>query len=211
MSLAIALLSAAAVEAAAGAEVRQLALEALRTCRCQTTPPESLAVAATREDWAVLSLPSLPPWVAYGVAFVAAAAILAFIVRDWRDKRRRDVPAGLESLGTGAPAPPQDRALRARALALAAEGAYAEAIHALLLCALDTIAGRARSPWAPALTSREILACARLPPPANHDLEHMVLAVERYHFGGRTASRSDFDACRERLERLSAVPAGGSP
>jgi uncharacterized protein DUF4129 len=85
----------------------------------------------------------------------------------------------------------------ASAQALAAEGRWAEAIHALLLETLEALSGTAR--LAPSLTSREILEAVALPARAREPLRGLVLAVEVSRFGGVPAAERDYRACLDRF------------
>jgi hypothetical protein len=85
----------------------------------------------------------------------------------------------------------------ASAEALAAEGRFAEAIHALLLETLEALSRAAR--LAPSLTSREIVARAALPEPARDALGGLVVAVEVSRFGGAPAGQDEYRACLSRF------------
>lgn len=88
---------------------------------------------------------------------------------------------------------------------LAGEGAFADAIHALLLRAFARLQSSLSLRLPPARTSREILG--QLPDgfDAREDLRLMVRAVEASHFGGRPVTRGDFAACRQAHDRLLAA------
>lgn len=85
----------------------------------------------------------------------------------------------------------------ASAEALAAEGRWAEAIHALLLETLEALSRAAR--LAPSLTSREIVARVSLPARARDALAGLVVAVEVSRFGGAPAAEADYRACLSRF------------
>ena len=79
---------------------------------------------------------------------------------------------------------------------LAADGCYAEAVHALLLGALATSrSGEAR--WPAAATAREIARHSR-----SDDLRQLVAAAELAHFRGQPASVADFRRCRTCAVRI---------
>jgi hypothetical protein len=86
--------------------------------------------------------------------------------------------------------------------ALAAQGRFAEAIHALLLRALRGLA-RALGGFARGLTSREILPRAPAGAP-RAALEELVGTVERHEFGAQPLSAADFERCRSAAALLPA-------
>ena len=92
----------------------------------------------------------------------------------------------------------------AAADALAGQGWYAGAIHALLVGVLRGLADAQR--WPAAATPREI-AAKHMPA---EDLRMLVSAAEWAHFAGRPASEADYLACRARALRLSSG-AGSTP
>ena len=97
----------------------------------------------------------------------------------------------------------------ASAEALAAEGRWAEAIHALLLETLEALSRAAR--LAPSLTSREIVARVPLPVRAREALSGLVLAVEVSRFGGADAAEGDYRACLDRFHAFLETYRGGPP
>jgi hypothetical protein len=136
-----------------------------------------------------------------GVLVLAVILNLFFSTDRWAD---RDDPAtngndafDLERLDLGDP----DR--------LAADGRYADAIHAMLLRALALSAGRLELTWPHSLTSREILGSASLTDQARESLNDLVTRVEIHHFGGRPPRAEDFHHCRLVYERLAADPIRG--
>ena len=75
---------------------------------------------------------------------------------------------------------------------LARQGRFAEAIHMLLLGVLGTVA--AEAPSSGAMTGREI--ARKTAGPHGERLQALVRASELVHFGGRSATREQFEACR---------------
>jgi len=123
-----------------------------------------------------------------------------------------------ERLGPTAPertagSPPQrppsapERAIVDAADALAAEGRFAEAVHALLLRTIQALSRH--MPVARALTSREIEERAGLPDAAREALGELVQAVELTRFGGRPATADDYARCVACFERIRAALGGG--
>jgi hypothetical protein len=81
--------------------------------------------------------------------------------------------------------------------ALAASGAFAEAIHRLLLLVQARLRPRLESGMQPSLTSREILRRATLPAEAKTALSRLVGAVELTLFGLQAANAAIYADCRE--------------
>jgi uncharacterized protein DUF4129 len=124
-----------------------------------------------------------------------ALAVLVVLAVSWLARRlgggARDVEVA-EAASEAPPAIPIDSAQ-----ALAGEGRWAEAIHALLLETLQALSLAAR--LAPSLTSREIVEQVALPAPARDALEGLVVAVEVSRFGGAPAAEGDYSACLSRF------------
>lgn len=87
--------------------------------------------------------------------------------------------------------------------ALAAQGRFAEAIHLLLLVAMDRLRRELGARIAPALTGREVLQLAPVPPAVVEPLSRMVSLSEIKHFGGRDAAGPDYDQCRQDFLQFS--------
>ncbi|MCC8109617.1 MAG: DUF4129 domain-containing protein, partial [Planctomycetes bacterium] len=83
-------------------------------------------------------------------------------------------------------------------------GAYAEAMHTLLLRSVEELRRRLRVPLARSLTSREILYRIDLGPVAREAFRSLVDRVEVTYFGGREPSREDYEQCRESFDILTA-------
>jgi hypothetical protein len=86
---------------------------------------------------------------------------------------------------------------------LADRGAFAEALHRLLVGALAIVQARSAESLAVSLTSREVLRVAGLPEAAHGPLRILIGVVERTHFGERSASAEEYRACRQRFVELS--------
>ena len=143
-----------------------------------------------------------------------ALAVLVVLAVSWLVRRLSGGVRDVEVPEAEGPAPVAIPI--ASAEALAAEGHYAEAIHALLLETLQALSRAAR--LAPSLTSREIVESVPLPDRARAALEGLVLAVEVSRFGGAAAREEDYRACLARFHAfletyrsgaLPPVPAGG--
>jgi hypothetical protein len=78
---------------------------------------------------------------------------------------------------------------------LARAGAFAEAIHLMLLRALEALRNRLGTSWAKSLTSREIARRSELAPTDRSALRMLVGAVEISKFGGKSANEQIYRAC----------------
>lgn len=174
-----------------GEELRARAAALLREGGYQATLPEPEPQAvALPLGWLEVLLRVLLWSVLAGLAVLAAV---------WLARRLRGAAAeaAVEEDAPGPVAIPVESAE-----ALAAEGRFAEAIHALLLDTLGALSRAAR--LAPSLTSREIVLGVPLPAPAREALEGLVLAVERSRFGGAAADAEDYRACLGRFHAFLA-------
>jgi hypothetical protein len=154
-----------------------------------------------------LRLPAGLKWLLLGIGLACGALVLVRALRDWqaspRGRQAAALPEPAPSAGAApSPSPPGDDAD-----ALAAEGRLAEAVHRLLLDALELLRRRRELDLAASLTAREILRRARLPPAEGEALALLVGQVERFWFGRRVPSLDDYRRCREGVARLR----GGLP
>jgi hypothetical protein len=88
---------------------------------------------------------------------------------------------------------------------LARAGAYAEAIHLMLLRALEALRRRLGTSWAKSMTSREIARRSELPATDRTALKMLVGAVEISRFGGQSANEQIYRACLDQY-RLIGEP-----
>jgi hypothetical protein len=143
------------------------------------------------------SLTMALPW----IALAAALALVAAIVR----RSRRRAPARTAASPQEAPGFAMEPA-RAGDLpdaeALAREGRFAEAVHALLLAAIDRIRNSASRALSPSLTSRELSATLALAPGTRAALARLVRAVEVTLFGGRQAGPAEYAACAADFQEI---------
>ncbi len=176
--------------APAAEEIRERAAAVLRGDGYQTALPRD-AVAPR-----ALDLPLGPLELLLRLLLWTALAVLAVLAVTWLVRRLRpaagDAEVADEDAGAAAVAIPI-----AGAEALAADGRWAEAIHALLLETLEALSRAAR--LAPSLTSREIVERVPLPARAREALAGLVVAVEISRFGGAAAGEGDYRACLERF------------
>lgn len=163
-----------------------------------------------RLDW----LDDLLEPVAYMLLIVAAGYIVFSILRHGQKlrlrPRRTDIAtnaddAVLDSHGSNDPA----QARFADAERLAQQGAYGEAIHALLLIVVEIMRQRYDTIVRPALTARELVHAIELESERRHDFANLVGAAELGHFGGRNVGHDVYTACQSRAERLIATLARG--
>jgi len=133
----------------------------------------------------------------FAVLFLAVVlfAIFAFVIsRLFRARHKLEQEsAGADEVA--ASEAPEVRREPNEADLLAAEGRFDEAVHVLLVCALQRLAARSERPLSDSLTSREILRHVSAGPPIREALESLVRAVESSLFGDATLSRSDYDRC----------------
>jgi hypothetical protein len=83
---------------------------------------------------------------------------------------------------------------------LAAQTRYSDAVHCLLLEALQRLDLAARQ--GRALTSREVLQRAALNPERRAALEELILTVERSLFGGADLQAEDYERCLGAFQRF---------
>lgn len=176
-----------------------------------TPPAEQLAQDAIDRLHLQTTLPQVQPPLGWSIPIpdavllvVGAVALLALLYA-LKDLRWRS-GAGPDAL----PTTTADAAARqahhlARAEQYAQRGAFAEAMHELLLEGLDALRDRAGSQLADSLTSREILRLDLLPEQARAALRAMILQVEWSWFGQHEATLADYRACRDSFDALHAV------
>lgn len=170
------------------AELRARAEAVLAADAYQTALPRGLAPKA-------FDLPLGPLELLVRLLLWTALAVMVVLAVSWL-VRRLSRGARDEEVGDGLPAPPAAIPI-ASAEALAVEGRWSDAIHALLLETLAALSRAAR--LAPSLTSREIVERVALPVRARDALAGLVVAVEVSRFGGAPAAEGDYQACLSRF------------
>lgn len=135
-------------------------------------------------------------WFIIGGLVLGAATVLT---REWFSGRR---PAAFipDQSVVVVPAVRLDRGMLTDLERLAAQGRFAEAVHAMLLRTFESIGAQRALPSA--LTSREVLARAGLSDGAHGALRELVLAVECTLFGGQEATAEDYRRCVASYERV---------
>jgi hypothetical protein len=193
MSPAAGLVALLVAAAPAPERIRERAAEVLRAGGHQTALP------AQREPPITIDAPWIDRLLL--VLLVAALSVFAFLAISWLVTRLRGRARDVALPEAGPAAPPAPIAIES-AEALAVQGRWAEAIHALLL---DTLAALSRaSRLAPSLTSREIVARVRIGPVARDALAGLVGAVEVSRFGGAEATSEDYRLCLDRFRAFHA-------
>jgi hypothetical protein len=151
-------------------------------------------------------------WLPYPILALIGIGLLVLVARyvGFRaglNPADRDRPAS--EPGTSTYALPLDEAERDHTFdevdALAAQGAFGEAIHRLLLLVQERLRGRLEQGFQTSLTSREILRRAKLPGEANTAFASLVAAVEITLFGEQAANLATYQLCRENSRRVLAA------
>lgn len=147
---------------------------------------------------------NLPPETVW-IAVIVGVIILAYAFRDlipvlragrggaWDEDEAASLVAG--------PRPAQ--IVLEAADDLAAQGRFVDAMHVLLLQALADIRRRLDEEFADSLTSREILRSRQLSEPLRRPLREVISRVEWTYFGGHSADRDDYLACRASFSTLA--------
>ena len=144
-------------------------------------------------------------------ALIAGVALVAYLVYDLlRSPRRRRAETVASPVRPAAPAPAEEipQALPDPE-ALAAEGRFGEAVHALLLHSVPLLDSRRRRPWPPGTTGREMAATVDLEGAPRRALALLVAAVEHFLFARRPLTEEDWLVCRGAFQDLRADVAGG--
>jgi Domain of unknown function (DUF4129) len=137
-------------------------------------------------------------------AVAAGALVVAFLLIRGRKPKPPAEPAPARETAPVPTAPragDPERDPLAEARRLAREGRHPEAIHGVLLAAIERV--RAARPVAASLTSRELAAAAALDPAGSTALLSLVRAVEVTLFGGRPAGAAEFEACAAALDQIA--------
>ncbi|HEY6006341.1 MAG TPA: DUF4129 domain-containing protein [Anaeromyxobacter sp.] len=172
------------------AEVRAKAEAILASGKYQTALPE------LPKPPKPIDLPLGPLELLLRILLWTALAVLVVLAVSWLVRRLSGGARDAEVREPAPEAPPEIPIESAEALA--GQGRFAEAIHALLLETLAALSRAAR--LAPSLTSREIVERISLPSRARDALEGLVLAVEVSRFGGAPAAEGDYRACLSRFQ-----------
>jgi hypothetical protein len=144
-----------------------------------------------------------------GWLLLIAVGLLAvyLLVQFFRARRERETEApSRPPLPAWQPSAEQARLRLSQADALADEEQFAEAVHLLLLVAIQEIGERRPDMVAPALTSREIARHPALSAMAGAVFGEIAGVVENSRFGLKLLSAEDFARCRGAFEQFAATP-----
>ncbi len=147
------------------------------------------------------------------IVFIVLAAAVVVLILVWLIQAllqkigRRASGAEAGAVVPGEAAAPERPVDVEDATRLAAEGRYGEAIHALLLAAIQHFAARAPMPLQASRTSRELARLLPLTGESRPKFNELVMAVERTLFGGQAAAAEDYQRSLERFRSLVARPA----
>lgn len=140
------------------------------------------------------------------VVFFVLIVVVVLLFVGWLGqsfvRRRREAPSdeGVQDA---------DEAARERepvfddAARLAAEGRYAEAVHALLLASIRHFAERSRVAIQPSRTSRELVRLLPLGAEAREAFSDLVRTVELSLFGGAPVGREEYEQSLARFRDLT--------
>jgi hypothetical protein len=146
-----------------------------------------------------------------GTIFVVLLGVVVLLIVAWVFQvivRRPAVAASGSAAAPEAPAAAPERELiYDDAARLAAEGRYAEAVHALLIAAIRHFAERSRTAVQPSRTSRELVTLLPLGPDARSAFADLVRTVELSLFGGAPVGAEDYEKNLERFRALTRRPA----
>ena len=196
-------------DAPSAESIRQQSESVANDPSLQHDPPEPIEPAPSMPRG--LPIPGhLFLYLLLGVLGVALCVVAYHLYRTYAPNRRAwssrgDQPADLVTraiAATGAdPLPELDEIER-----LAKAGAYAEAIHLMLLRALEALRRQLGATWAKSLTSREIARRSELGPTDRRALSLLVGAVEISRFGGQNANEQVYRTCLDHYRLIGAQP-----
>lgn len=152
------------------------------------------------------------------IAIIAGLALLYFVARElWSlrlgtgKKRFEATDATVRARVTGSgDEEGGPRSLLDEADALAARGAFGEAIHLILMHSLGRLESVSERAVGRSLTAREILRGSPITARAREFLGAIVGASELTHFGGRDAGETDYRSCREAFQGFTAETGGSA-
>ena len=144
------------------------------------------------------------------VLFLVLLVVVVLLALGWLLQnvpwgRRREIPAAGDQPVAAAAEEPEPRF--EDAARLAAEGRYAEAVHALLLASIRHFAERSRVAVQPSRTSRELVRLLPLGPDTRETFAELVRMVELSLFGGAPVSAEDYERSLARFRALTRRPA----
>jgi len=148
----------------------------------------------------------------WAIVIVAGLALLYFVLREVRSfrlgsgrKRFEEADAIISAGEAGAGDDARRDNLLEEADRLAARGAFAEAVHLILMHSLGRLESFGERAIGRSLTAREILrGSSSITARARELLGAIVGASELAHFGGRPADAATYQSCREAFQSFAA-------
>jgi Tfp pilus assembly protein PilX len=156
-----------------------------------------------------VTLPVIGAGAAIGkVVFIVLIVVVVLLLVGWLGQaflgRRREAPADeVASEGADGAAVRERERTFDEATRLAAEGRYAEAVHALLLAAIRHFAERSRVSIQPSRTSRELVRLLPLGAEAREAFSDLVRTVELSLFGGAPVGQEEYERSLARFRDLT--------
>lgn len=140
--------------------------------------------------------------------FIVLIVVVVLLLAGWLGqsivRRRREVETvEIAAEGTGGAAVGEREPTFDEATRLAAEGRYAEAVHALLLAAIRHFAERSRVSIQPSRTSRELVRLLPLGAEAREAFSDLVRTVELSLFGGSPVGQEEYERSLARFRDLT--------
>ena len=165
----------------------------------ETPPPQRARMPISGDIFLYLLLATLA--VCIGLAIYHLYRTYAPSRRAWSPSADQAFEVATQTIRAPAqdPVPELDEIER-----LARAGAYAEAIHLMLLRALEALRRRLDVSWAKSLTSREIARRSELDTADRHALKVLVGAVEICRFGGQSANEQIYNTCLSHYRQIGA-------
>ncbi|MEM1390003.1 MAG: hypothetical protein AAGG45_02900 [Pseudomonadota bacterium] len=146
-------------------------------------------------------------WLLLGTIALGLIAVLYFMFGESLSFRRKEKPSRPDSNISIAPdlLPDQNaaRTLLGDAEALASEGRFAEAVHALLFRSIDLIQKRDASAVKRSFTAREIGQLSGLPASLKKGLSPIIQIVESSYFGGREVDQDEWWEARDAYQSFA--------
>jgi hypothetical protein len=174
----------------------------------QHNPPETGRSERISSSMGPMNLGWLPYAIVAVIGVGLAFMLLRLAGRRVVARKGADAKTALvvRSRVVAAPQPERDRTFD-EVDALAASGAFTEAVHHLLLLVQERLRSRIEHGIQVSLTSREILRRAKLPREGATAFATLVAAVEVSLFGMRSANAATYALCRENSQRVLAAAA----
>jgi hypothetical protein len=172
------------------------------------SPGGNFPVSSGEDDSRNVLFPTLGAGAFLGkLIFTVLLVVVGVLIVTWIGReilrRRRDARKDPVADPTAAASALEREPVFNDASRLAAEGRYAEAVHALLLAAIRHFAERSRTPVQPSRTSRELVRLLPLGPEAREAFAELVRTVELSLFGGAAVEAADYERNLARFQDLT--------